>query len=88
MDYKIVVKEKVTIEKNVETQVSAKKYVGLKIKELREGKKMSQADLAFEISFSRSNLSNLENGRFSISLGTLEKICSFFNCKSTDILPF
>lgn len=88
MDYKIVVKEKVTVEKNVEMEVNAKIYIGLKIKDLREKNKMSQAQLAFEISFSRSNLSNLENGRFSISLSTLEKICKFFNCKSTDILPF
>lgn len=88
MKYKIELEiEKKIIEKETK-EVSYAEYIGFKIKKMRLERKLSQEDLSKAIPFSRSNLSNLEKGRFNITLKTLEKICSYFKCKSSDILPF
>lgn len=69
-------------------EVSSKEYIGIKIKEFRLSKGYSQNELSEKVSFSRSNLSNLELGRFNITIPVLEEFCQVFNCKSSDILPF
>ncbi|GAE86632.1 helix-turn-helix domain-containing protein [Bacteroides reticulotermitis] len=48
--------------------------IGLKIKELREEKNISQQDLAAACNFEKSNMSRIEAGRTNLTIGTLLKI--------------
>lgn len=48
--------------------------IGLKIKQLREEKKISQQDLAAACNFEKSNMSRIESGRNNLTIGTLLKI--------------
>ena len=52
--------------------------LGKRIKELRKSRNLKQDDLALVLDISRGQISNLENGRRSLSLTQLEKLCSFF----------
>lgn len=48
--------------------------IGLRIKELREEKNISQQDLAAACNFEKSNMSRIEAGRTNLTIGTLLKI--------------
>lgn len=68
--------------------------IGLKIKEIRQSKGMSQDELANAISKSRSSLQKYENGETSITIDLLEDIANalginivqFFSNDVDDIL--
>lgn len=51
-----------------------KKKIGLRIKELRTKKKMTQEGLAWEADINRTFMNHVENGRKNVSVETLEKI--------------
>lgn len=56
-----------------------KKIIGLKVKNLREQKKISQEDLAFNLEISQSYLSKIENGFIEkIDFILIQKIILFF----------
>lgn len=52
--------------------------LGKKVKLLRTRKGITQEDLAHVLKLSKSQVSNLENGRRNLSLRQLEKVCEFF----------
>lgn len=54
------------------------KELGKRIKELRKSRNLKQDDLASMLEISRGQISNLENGRRSLNLSQLEKLCSLF----------
>lgn len=67
-----------------------KSKIGVRIKELREFKQMSQKDLAYASDLDRSYIASVENGQRNISIVNIEKIAvalgvtlkEFFNTKS------
>lgn len=59
----------------MEKSASAKK-LGLNIKKIRLGKKMSQGDLCRALNVDRAYMSKIENGKKNPTLATIEKIAS------------
>lgn len=54
--------------------------IGFKIKKLREGKDISQPELAMLLDISQTKLSNIENGNTkSIDYILMDKICKYFD---------
>jgi len=62
------------------------KRIGLKIKCLREERKISQQDLAAICNFEKSSMSRLEAGRTNVTIGTLLKIGEALNVELKDIV--
>jgi transcriptional regulator with XRE-family HTH domain len=70
--------------------MDCKAKIGLRIKELRELKAMSQKDLAYASDLDRSYIASVENGQRNISIVNIEKIANslkislkeFFNNKN------
>ena len=60
--------------------------IGMKIKEIREDKNISQQDLAAACNFEKSNMSRIEVGRTNLTIGTLLKICDALNVKLGEII--
>ena len=60
--------------------------IGMKIKEIREEKNISQQDLAAICNFEKSNMSRIEAGRTNLTIGTLLKISEALNVKLTEII--
>jgi len=60
--------------------------IGLRIRELRVEKNISQQDLAAACNFEKSNMSRIEAGRTNLTIGTLLKICEVLNVKLIDII--
>lgn len=60
--------------------------IGLRIRELRVKKNISQQDLAAACNFEKSNMSRIEAGRTNLTIGTLLKICEVLNVKLVDII--
>jgi transcriptional regulator with XRE-family HTH domain len=58
------------------------KKLGIRIRKLRQQKKLSQEDLALEADLHRTYITLVESGRQNITVGTLCKIA-----KVLDILP-
>lgn len=61
-----------------------KAKVGLRIKELRTNKKISQEKCAFNSGIDRTYIASVENGKRNISIINLEKICKSFNITLKD----
>jgi transcriptional regulator with XRE-family HTH domain len=60
--------------------------IGLKIRELREEKKLSIQELSDELNIEYNNLIRIEKGRTNLTIGTLLKICLALNVKLIDIV--
>jgi len=60
--------------------------IGMKIKEIREDKNISQQDLAAACNFEKSNMSRIEAGRTNLTIGTLLKICDVLNIKLNEVI--
>ena len=56
--------------------------VGKKIRELRENRKLTTYELGKLAGISRQTVENIENGKVSARLGTLEKIAKNLGLKS------
>lgn len=54
------------------------RYVGLKIRQLRRKRNLTQAELSAKIGVQQSDLSRMEKGEYRISLDTLFKILQVF----------
>jgi transcriptional regulator with XRE-family HTH domain len=48
--------------------------IGLRIKEIRTSKNLTQEAVAFKADIDRTNMNHVENGRKNISVTTLEKV--------------
>lgn len=70
--------------------MDCKVKIGIRIKELRELKNMTQKDLAYASDLDRSYIASVENGQRNISIVNIEKIANslkvslkeFFNHKN------
>jgi transcriptional regulator with XRE-family HTH domain len=60
--------------------------VGLKIKQLREEKNLSQEELGAAIGVSKQMISHYENGENTPRFKTLEKIAVYFNVDPSELL--
>ncbi len=56
-----------------------RKKIGLRIKSLREEKKISQKDLAYYSDLDRTYIASVENGKRNISIINIEKIANGLN---------
>ena len=54
--------------------MEVKTKIGLRIKELRESRKMSQKDLSYSADLDRSYIASVESGNRNISIINIEKI--------------
>lgn len=63
-----------------------KKIIGTNVKLLREALGLSQVDFSHLVEVSPGTITNLEYGRASNSLSTLEKILVFFDIELNDLL--
>ena len=69
--------------------MNTQESMGLRIKGLRESKKMSQSELAEKVGITPANLSILKTNKAkAIRFSTLEKICEILDCKPGDILDY
>jgi transcriptional regulator with XRE-family HTH domain len=62
------------------------KDLGTRIKKKREGKKMSQAELASRTDLSTQHISNVENARSKIGLEKLVRIADALDCSVDELL--
>lgn len=65
--------------------MSMEKKIGLRIKEIRIQKSLTQEQLAWEADVDRTYMNHVENGRKNISIKSLEKIIKALN---TDFSTF
>ena len=65
-----------------------KKSLGLRIKELRKSKKLSQEQLAEKIDLEPPSVCNIENGKNYPSLQNMEKIVNVLGVSFVDIFQF
>jgi transcriptional regulator with XRE-family HTH domain len=72
----------------IKIEVTLSQFVGAKIKDLRKERNISQLDLATYIGIKRTSLSNIENGKYLISVDYIKMICDYFNIHSSQLLPF
>ena len=56
--------------------MDVKSKVGIRIKELRESKQISQKDLAYTADIDRSYIAGVESGQRNISIVNIERIAS------------
>lgn len=61
--------------------------MGLKIRQIRKLKGISQDDLAAGINLTRTSLVNIEKGRQGLSAITIHNICQYLNINPADIFP-
>lgn len=64
-----------------------RKLLGLRIKEIRQRKKMSQEDLSFESELHRTYISDIERGTRNVSIKNIEKIAKALKVTLKDIMP-
>lgn len=66
---------------------SIAKYIGLKIKEYRESKKIKQEELGELLGLSRVSILNMEAGKHRASVDTIFYLCGIFKCQVADLFP-
>lgn len=52
--------------------------IGIKLKELRMARDLKQCEVADRLGLSRASVSNIENGRRSLTLNTLKRFADFY----------
>jgi len=62
------------------------KNIGLRIRQLREERNITQQVLAAECNFEKSNMSRIESGGSNFTIATLLKICEVLKVKLSDIV--
>jgi transcriptional regulator with XRE-family HTH domain len=68
------------------TEKQLLKKIGLRIKQLRTEKGLSQADFGLEINVEKSNVSRMESGRFNTKIHTLYRVAEAFELSLSDLL--
>lgn len=63
------------------------KKLATNIKKTRQGKKMTQVDLAYACNFEKQNMARIEAGKTSPTLKTLLKISEALEVDLKDLLP-
>ena len=66
--------------------MDAGSIIGINVRKLRNSKKLSQEELAFEAGIDRSYLSEIENGYKNLSVGILEQIAAALDVDAAVLL--
>jgi len=53
---------------------------------IRKKKKLSQEQLAFEAKINRTYMGYIENAKYNITIGMLEKVAKALNCSLVDLI--
>lgn len=61
------------------SELTINQKIGSKIKFLRKASNLTQVQLADELNIHTKHLSNIENGRKSVTIAILDKLCKIFN---------
>jgi transcriptional regulator with XRE-family HTH domain len=61
--------------------------IGLRIKNFRENKKISQTELGDKVELTRSSVANIESGRQKVQIDTLYNIAQTLEVEIQDLLP-
>ena len=65
-----------------------RKLLGLKIREIRRKKKMSQEELSFESELHRTYISDIERGTRNVSIKNIEKIAKALKVSIKELMPW
>ena len=68
--------------------MSFKKNFGLRLRELRKSKGLSQEQLSEKLNIAQNTLSSLENGLHFCNAETIEKILAIFDINTVDLFNF
>lgn len=68
--------------------MSIKKKFGLRLKELRLSKNMSQEDLAIKSGLHRTYISSVEIGNRNISIVNIEKLANAIKCELIELFNY
>lgn len=68
------------------TEKQLLRKIGLRIKQLRSDKGMSQRELGYEIDVEKSNISRIESGKFNTKIYTLYKVAEALKMSMSDLL--
>ena len=63
-----------------------KQWLGVRLRELRDSKKISQAQVAIKISIKRSAYASYEEGRAEPAMPILKRFCKFYNLTISEFL--
>ncbi len=69
-------------------EITIKKYLGLRIKQLRKQHQMTQFALGEKIDIDQRQIAYIEGGNSFPSLKTLNKLAHFFSCEIKDLFDF
>jgi len=64
-----------------------RELLGIKIRKVRQKKKMSQEDLAFESGLHRTYISDIERGARNVSIKNIEKIAKALKVSLKELMP-
>ncbi len=64
-----------------------RKLLGLKIKEIRQKRRMSQEELSFESELHRTYISDIERGNRNVSIKNIEKIARALKVSIKELMP-
>lgn len=70
------------------TEKQLLKKIGLRIKQLRTEKGLSQREFGYEIEVEKSNVSRIESGVFNTKIITLFKVANALEISLSDLLDF
>ena len=65
-----------------------KKLLGLRIRELRKSRNITQEQLAEMLGIGTANISYIENGKFAPSIENFEKLVEIFNIEPYELYKF
>lgn len=73
---------------NINLDNKTKEEIGKRLREARDKKDLTQADVAIKAGITTSYYARIERGKEHPSLAVLKNLISVLNIKSSDILPF
>ena len=72
----------------VKINKTTQQYIGKKLRDLREDKKLSQENVADAVGISNTYYAGIERGEENPTVAVIEELCKLYKIKSSDILPF
>ena len=72
----------------VEVNLKSQQYIGKKLKEIREQRKLSQEEVAKTTGISITYYAGIERGEENPTIAVIESICKALRVQSSEILPF
>ena len=72
----------------VKINKSTTQYIGKKLREYREEKKLSQEIVAETVGISTTYYAGIERGEENPTVAVIEELCKLYKIKSSNIFPF